>query len=102
MMPLFSLETYAVICYDCCLREPRQVDMDAHPTNNSPETTARDEAVSTRSPLTISQAYERFLELPAVVVIAVLWMVGVALLGSIALVLYMTGAWLVQVVAGSI
>jgi hypothetical protein len=84
------------------------VDMDAHPTNNSPETTARDGAVPsrswthTRSPLTISQAFEGFLELPAVVVLAVLWIMGTALLGSIALVLYMTGAGLVRLVAGSI
>ena len=81
--------------------------MDAHPTNNSPETTARDGAVPsrswtyTRSPLTIGQAYEQFLEIP-VVVLAVLWIVGVALLGSMALVLYMIGMGLVQLVAGSI
>ena len=82
--------------------------MDAHPTNNSPETTARDERVwahdrvGTASSLTISQAYERFVELPVVVVIAVGWIMGTALLGSIALVLYMTGAGLVRLLAGSI
>jgi prolipoprotein diacylglyceryltransferase len=81
--------------------------MDAHPTNNSPETTARDGAdparswAHTRSPLTISQAYEQFLEVP-VVVLAVLWIVGTALLGSTALVLYMIGTGLVQLVEGSI
>jgi hypothetical protein len=54
-----------------------------------------------RLPLTIGQAYEQFLEIP-VVVLAVLWIVGVALLGSMALVLYMIGMGLVQLVAGSI
>ena len=84
------------------------MDMDAQPTSNVPETTARDEAPpqSRRStpvrPLTIGQAYEQFLELPVVVVLAVLWIVGVALPGSIALVLHMIGTGLVQLVAGSI
>ena len=50
----------------------------------------------------VAAAYERFLELPAVVVIAVGWIVGVALLGSIALVLYWTVRVLVQLVAGSV
>jgi hypothetical protein len=42
------------------------------------------------------------LELPVPVVLAVLWMVGAALLGSIALALYSTGWVLVQLVAGPI
>ena len=50
----------------------------------------------------MAAAYERFLELPVVVVLAVLWIMGTALLGSITLVLYMTGAGLVRLVAGSI
>jgi hypothetical protein len=50
----------------------------------------------------VAAAYERFLELPAVVVIAVGWIVGVALLGSIALVLYWTVRVLVQLVVGSV
>jgi hypothetical protein len=82
--------------------------MDAHPTNNSSETTARDGAdparslAHSRSPLTIGQAYEQFSELPVGVVLAVLWIVGAALLGSTALVLYMIGTGLVQLVEGSI
>jgi hypothetical protein len=53
-------------------------------------------------PLTIGRAYERFLERPPMVVLAVLWMVGTALLGSIALVLYLTVWMLVQLAPGFI
>ena len=53
-------------------------------------------------PLTVGQAYERFLELPVVVVLAVLWLAGTALLGSVALVLYSAGWVLVQLVVGAI
>ena len=53
-------------------------------------------------PLTVGQAYERFLELPVVVVLAVLWLAGTALLGSVALVLYSPGWVLVRSVAGPI
>ena len=48
-----------------------------------------------RTPATASTgldlAFERFLELPRGLVVAVLWMGGVALLGSIALVVYLSG-----------
>ena len=73
-----------------------------------PETAARGEAVPqeprapARLPLSIGQAYERFLGLPPAFVLAVTWVAGVALLGSIALVLYSTGGALVQLAAGSI
>jgi hypothetical protein len=50
----------------------------------------------------IGQAYEWFLELPVVIVLTVLWVAGVALLGSCALVLYMAGSVLVRSLAGSI
>ena len=53
-------------------------------------------------PHAVGRTYERFLELPPAFVLAVLWVAGVALLGSIALVLYSTGWLLVQLVAGSI
>ena len=53
-------------------------------------------------PLTVGQAYERFLELPVVVVLAVMWLAGAALLGSIGLALYWTGWVLVQLAAGPI
>ena len=70
-----------------------------------PETAARGEAVPQESRAAagllhvIGRTYERFLELPPAFVLAVLWMVGVALLGSIALVLYSTAWALVQSVA---
>jgi hypothetical protein len=63
----------------------------------------REEAkASARLPIALGRTYERFLGLPPAFVLAVLWMAGVALLGSIALVLYSTGWLLVQAVAGSI
>jgi hypothetical protein len=37
----------------------------------------------------VARAYERFRELPVVVVLAVLWLVGAALLGLYMLVLYL-------------
>ena len=70
-----------------------------------PETAARGEAVPreprapARLPLSIGQAYERFLGLPPAFVLAVMWVAGVALLGSIALVLYSSAWALVQSVA---
>ena len=42
-------------------------------------------------PLAIGRTYERFLGLPPAFVLAVMWVTGTALLGSIALVLYSTG-----------
>jgi len=45
--------------------------------------------------------YERFLELPVVVVLAVLWLAGAALLGTCALAAYLYGSLLVQMLAGS-
>jgi hypothetical protein len=38
---------------------------------------------------TIGRAYERFLELPVVVVLAVLWLLGGAIIGSCLLALYL-------------
>ena len=49
----------------------------------------------------IAQAYERFLEMPVLVVLAVMWVAGATLLGSLALALYMVGSLLVQVIAGA-
>ena len=50
----------------------------------------------------IGLAYERFWKLPGWFVLAVLWIGGVLLLGSIALVLYLIGWVLLQLVAGFI
>jgi hypothetical protein len=43
-------------------------------------------------------AYKRFLEMPVPVVLAALWVAGVALLGSCVLVLYVLGMLLASVV----
>ena len=83
-------------------------ERDARATKNLPEAVARGQAVprepraAVRWPLAIGRTYERFLELPPAFVLAALWVVGAALLGSIALALYWTGWVVVQLVAGSI
>ena len=48
----------------------------------------------------IGQAYERFLELPVPLVLAVLWFAGLAILGSLGLMVYLYGALLVRVLTG--
>ena len=48
----------------------------------------------------VESAYEGFLELPPAVVLLVLWVAGVALLGSCALVVYMAGSEMVRSLAG--
>jgi hypothetical protein len=50
----------------------------------------------------VATAYEWFLNLPPVVPMTVLWVVGVALVGTCALVLYWVGRVLVGLMAGSI
>jgi hypothetical protein len=44
----------------------------------------------------VVSSYERFLELPVAGVLAVMWVAGVALLGSCALTLYLLGSLLLQ------
>ena len=50
----------------------------------------------------VASAYEGFLELPQVVVVLVLWVAGVAFLGSCALVLYMAGSVVLRSLARSL
>ena len=47
----------------------------------------------------VARSYERFLELPVVGVLAAMWVAGVALLGSCALILYLFGSLLLQILA---
>ncbi len=54
----------------------------------------------TRIKHAIGQAYERFLELPVPLVLVTLWFVGLVILGSLGLVLYLYGALLVRVLTG--
>jgi hypothetical protein len=42
----------------------------------------------------IGTAYERFLDLPVPVVLAILWLTGIVLIGSIAAMFYLYGALL--------
>jgi hypothetical protein len=82
------------------------LDMDARPTKTLFQTATRGEATPRERgahallPPTVGQAYERFLELPVVVVLAVMWLAGATLLGSVALALYSVGWVLVRSVAG--
>jgi hypothetical protein len=45
------------------------------------------------------RSHERFLELPVAVVLGAMWLVGVALLGSCALTLYLLGSLLVHILS---
>jgi hypothetical protein len=46
--------------------------------------------------IAVRSSYERFLELPVVVLLAVMWVAGVALLASCALIPYLCGSLLLQ------
>jgi hypothetical protein len=50
----------------------------------------------------IAEAYRRFLGMPVLVFLAVMWVAGAALLGSLALAVYMAGSFLVPVIAGAL
>ncbi len=54
------------------------------------------------TPKRMTRAYEGFLELPHLVVLALLWVAGAVLLGSCALGVYMVGSLLVRVLAGAL
>jgi hypothetical protein len=45
----------------------------------------------------LARSYERFLGLPVAVVLAMMWVAGVALLGSCALTLYLLGSSLLHI-----
>jgi len=79
-----------------------QLNIEARGGQARGEAVPREPGASARLPIVLGRTYERFLELPQAFVLAVLWMVGAALLGSIALALYWTGWVLVQLAAGSI
>jgi hypothetical protein len=79
-----------------------QLNIEARGGQARGEAVPREPGTSARLPIALGRTYERFLGLPPALVLAVLWVAGVALLGSIALVLYWTGWVLVQAVAGSI
>jgi hypothetical protein len=67
-----------------------QLNIEARRGQARGEAVPREPRASARLPIALGRTYERFLELPPAFVLAVLWMAGVALLGSIALVLYST------------
>ena len=54
------------------------------------------------TPNRMSRAYERFLGMPVWVVLAAMWVGGVALLGTCALTLYMVGSVLLRAVVGTL
>jgi hypothetical protein len=53
-----------------------------------------------RIQLTLERAYEGFLELPVPVVLVVLWVLGLVIVGSLALALHLYGSALVRMVLG--
>jgi hypothetical protein len=53
-----------------------------------------------RIQLTLERTYEGFLELPVPVVLVVLWVLGLVIVGSLALALYLYGSALVRMVLG--
>ena len=79
-----------------------QLNIEARGGQARGEAVPQEPGASARLTIVLGRTYERFLGLPPAFVLAVLWMAGVALLGSIALVLYSTGWLLVEAVAGSI
>jgi hypothetical protein len=52
------------------------------------------------SPGWLARAYEGFLEMPVLVILALMWVAGAALLGSCALALYVVGSVLLRAVVG--
>lgn len=83
--------------------------MNTPSTKNLGKKTSRREAVprnlrvqEDRLSPTVRRAYVRFLELPPLVALAMMWMVAVALFGSLALILCFTAWVLVQLLAGPI
>ena len=55
-----------------------------------------------RSSTTTERAFERFLELPVLIVLIVIWVVGAGLMACGALVLYLVGSELLRLVAEAI
>ena len=56
----------------------------------------------TPAPKQMARAYEGFLGLPVLVVLAVMWAAGAVLLGSCALAVYVVGSVLLRTVVGSL
>ena len=79
----------------------------AHTTNAFAPTARAEGSVAgpsnapANAPKRLARAYEGFLEMPVLVVLAVMWVAGAALLSSCALVLYVAGSLLVRAIAGS-
>ena len=84
------------------MMEKRQADTGFPETAAGGDAAPQEPRAPADSPHAVGRTYERFLELPPAFVLAVMWVAGAALLGSIALLLYSTTWALVQAVAGSI
>ena len=72
------------------------------PTAQAEGIAAGSSSTATPAPKLMARAYEGFLGLPVLVVLAVMWVAGAALLGSGALVVYMVGSVLLRTVVGSL
>jgi hypothetical protein len=71
-------------------------------TTQAERIAAGSSSTATPAPKLMARAYEGFLGLPVLVVLAVMWGAGAALLGSFALVVYMVGSVLLRTVVGSL
>ena len=74
--------------------------MDVRETKAKHAVVSKAPTTPARSSPAVGLAYGRFLELPPVVVLSVMWLGGAALLGSVALMLYSAGLVLVWSVGG--
>jgi hypothetical protein len=84
------------------MMEKRQADTGFPETAAGGDAAPQEPRAPADSPHAVGRTYERFLELPPAFVLAVMWVAGAALLGSIALLLYSTAWALVRLAAGSI
>ena len=78
----------------------RQAGMDGRKTKARDAVVPKTPKVPARLPPAVGRAYEEFLELPVALVLVVMWLVGVALEGSGALLMYRAGEVLVRAAAG--
>ena len=82
------------------IHERRQAGMDGRKTKARDSVVPKAPKVPARLLPAVGRTYEGFLELPVALVLVVMWLVGVALEGSGALLMYRAGEMLVRAAAG--
>ncbi len=81
-------------------KKRRRADMDVRETKAGYEGAPEAPKAPARFLPAVGRAYGRYFELPVALVVAGLWLAGVTILGTVALVLYLAGWVLVRLVAG--